>query len=648
MTLATTRLGRTGHAVSRLGFGAMELGGIAGELPASQVERLLHGVLDAGINLIDTAPDYQASEELIGRHLAGRRHEFFLASKCGCLVDRVPELRGGRLEHDFSPANVRAGVEQSLRRLRTDHLDLVQVHSSPSRAVLEAHDTVGTMRALQQEGKVRFLGMSSVLPDLRDHLAMGVFDVFQIPYSALQPEHEAVLTEAARAGAGTIVRGGVARGSPDLEPDRAPTQPFWRDFVRTRRDLWQRAGLDELAEGMGRTAFLLRFVLGHEDLHTTIVGTSKPEHLAANVAAARLGPLPAELCREVKRRVAAALAVLGMVLSLAVPLEAARAADAAEAWGPIQIAKETIGPGEKKKFTYLGGRTFEGGFVDFRIFVARGRRPGPALCVTSAIHGDEVNSIEIARRSFADVDPATLEGTLIVLPAINATGYRTLDRYMPDRRDLNRFFPGSRRGSVAAIVADEVFRGVVSHCSHLVDLHTGSNLRSNMPQIRVDPAVPEAMALARAFGVGVVIEGAGPAGSLRREACRAGIPAIIYEAGPPLVFLEPEIERGVEGVRNVMIHLGMIESQEKRGRSTRLSRSVWQRVPVDQGGIFLPVVSLGERVAPGQLLGTIADPVTDVIHRVLAQEAGVVIGMALPQIVLSGYGLFHIGEIAHD
>jgi aryl-alcohol dehydrogenase-like predicted oxidoreductase len=310
--LATAILGRTGFAATRLGFGAMELGGIAGPLPEAQVERLLHGALDAGINLIDTAPDYQASEEMIGRHLSKRRDEFFLASKCGCLVGRQPALRDGKLEHDFSPQNVRAGVEQSLRRLKTDRLDLVQVHSSPSRAVLEAYGTVDTMQALRREGKVRFLGMSSVLPDLRDHVAMGVFDVFQIPYSALQPEHEDVIREAAKAGAGTIIRGGVARGAPDIHPDPAPdrpqTQSFWRDFVRVRRDLWQRAGLDELAQGMGKTEFLLRFVLGHPDLHTTIVGTANPDHLAANVAAASRGPLDEPLCAEVKRRVAAAAA----------------------------------------------------------------------------------------------------------------------------------------------------------------------------------------------------------------------------------------------------------------------------------------------------------------------------------------------------
>jgi len=304
MTLATSTLGRTGYATTRLGFGAMELGGLAGPLPEKRVERLLHGVLDAGLNLIDTAPDYASSEELIGKHLSHRRDEFFLASKCGCLVDREPKLENGRLEHDFSPANVRAGVEQSLRRLRTDRLDLVQVHSTPSRAVLDEHDTVATMLELQKEGKVRFLGMSSVLPHLRDHIEMGVFDVFQIPYSALQPEHEATISKAARAGAGTIIRGGVARGAPDIDPERDAFHDFWKGFVRQRKDLWERAGLDELAEGMGRTEFLLRFVLGHEDLHTTIVGTSRPEHLEANVEAAKKGPLSPELRAETKQRIA--------------------------------------------------------------------------------------------------------------------------------------------------------------------------------------------------------------------------------------------------------------------------------------------------------------------------------------------------------
>ena len=307
MSLATATLGRTGYSTTRLGFGAMELSGLGKSLSAGQVEGVLNAVLDAGINLIDTAPDYRASEEFIGSHLSTRRQEFFLASKCGCLVDRIPELRNGRLEHDFSAANVRAGVEQSLRRMRTDYLDLVQVHSSPSSAVLEAHGTVEAMQALREEGKVRFLGMSSVLPDLIDHIEMGVFDVFQIPYSALQPEHRDAISQAAQAGAGTIIRGGVARGAPDLDPEHLGGQNFWKGFVKERQGLWERAKLDEVVEGESRTGFLLRFVLGHEELHTTIVGTRNPEHLASNVAAARRGPLPPEVRSEVERRIAESL-----------------------------------------------------------------------------------------------------------------------------------------------------------------------------------------------------------------------------------------------------------------------------------------------------------------------------------------------------
>ncbi len=307
MSHPTSILGRTGFETTRLGFGAMELAGIGGPLNEKDADRLLGSVLDAGINLIDTAPDYGASEELIGKHLAHRRDEFFLASKCACLVGREPAFKDGHLEHDFSAENVRAGVEQSLRRMKTDHLDLVQVHSSPSRAVLEEHGTVAAMEALRAEGKVRFLGMSSVLPDLLDHIEMGVFDVFQIPYSALQPEHEAAITRAAAAGAGTIVRGGVARGAAAPDHDDEKQHEFWRAFVSQRRDLWARAGLDDILEGMPRMEFMLRFVLGHPDLHTTIVGTSNPSHLATNAEVAQKGPLPEALHAEARRRILAAV-----------------------------------------------------------------------------------------------------------------------------------------------------------------------------------------------------------------------------------------------------------------------------------------------------------------------------------------------------
>ncbi len=304
-SLPTAILGRTGYATTRLGFGAMELAGFDPSGSSLDAERLLNSVLDLGINLIDTAPDYGQSEALIGAHLSRRRSEFFLASKCGCIVGREPKLANGRLEHDFSPANIRAGVEQSLSRMRTDRLDLVQLHSSPSRALLEKHGSVEAMQRLREEGKVRFLGMSSTLPDLADHIAMGVFDVFQIPYSALQREHEAVIQRAAAAGAGTIIRGGVARGAPAPDHDALQKPSFWRPFSEQRRDMWQSARLDEILGGLSRMEFLLRFALGHAGLHTTIVGTAKLAHLEANVAAAARGPLPAELHAEALRRLGA-------------------------------------------------------------------------------------------------------------------------------------------------------------------------------------------------------------------------------------------------------------------------------------------------------------------------------------------------------
>src|SRR5580658_6765705 len=198
MAIMKRTLGLTGADVTILSYGAMELRGQprGPEIAEQDAGRLLNAVLDSGINLIDTSPDYGRSEELIGRYVGQRRDEFFLASKCGCLLE-VPADARPPYPHDYSPANVRADVEQSLRRLRTDRLDLVQVHMSPSRATLEENHTVETLKDLQAEGKVRFIGMSGILPNLPDHIAMGVFDVFQIPYSAVQRDHEDLITEAA-------------------------------------------------------------------------------------------------------------------------------------------------------------------------------------------------------------------------------------------------------------------------------------------------------------------------------------------------------------------------------------------------------------------------------------------------------------------
>src|SRR5215510_9180084 len=297
-------LGRTKLQVSKLGFGAMELRGGRRRLASQDaVARLLNGVLDAGINFIDTSPDYGVSEELIGQHIAHRRQEYYLASKCGCPIDIAPATPGERPAHVFTRANVRAGVERSLRRMKTDYLDLVQFHISPARSVLEENDSVEELRALQREGKVRFIGMSGTLPNLNDHIAMGVFDAFQIPYSALERIHEEVIGTAARAGSGIIIRGGVARGLPVAKDEDFARMPeIFRRAVEGRRGVWELASLDELLNGMSRMDFMLRFTISHPDMATTIVGTANLDHLHANVAAARQGPLPADVYEEARRR----------------------------------------------------------------------------------------------------------------------------------------------------------------------------------------------------------------------------------------------------------------------------------------------------------------------------------------------------------
>jgi len=293
-------LGRTGLEVTTLSYGAMELRGAVPRGPAitdKEAETILNAVLDAGINFIDTSIDYGQSEELIGRFIASRRSEYFLASKCGC----VPGAPMGT-EHIHTAENIRAGVEQSLRRMKTDYLDLVQFHRSLTRREFEEHGALETALALKKEGKVRFIGVSGTLPNLVEQIEMGVFDAFQIPYSALQREHEEVIARAAAAGAGIIIRGGVARGAPtDWERRTYYMVPF-----TSLRERWEKARLDDMLDGMTRMEFILRFTLSNPDLDTTIVGTKDPAHLGDNLAAALKGPLSDDVMREAKRRLAQA------------------------------------------------------------------------------------------------------------------------------------------------------------------------------------------------------------------------------------------------------------------------------------------------------------------------------------------------------
>ena len=282
--LPTAILGRTGQEVTRLGFGAMEIRGAprGRAVTDEQAETILNAVLDAGITFIDTARSYGLSEGYIGSYIAGRRSEYFLATKGG-------RYQAG--ETDWTQEHLYRGVEESLQRLQVDYVDTLQLHS-PTVEEVERGNLVAGLRKLREQGKVRWLGNSTRLPDLPTFLEWGVFDVFQIPYSALERTHEDLITKAAEAGIGTVIRGGVAKGEPGAGRGSAEV---WRKF--------EEASLDELREaGESRTSFMLRFTLTHPHVHTIIVGTQRPEHLRENVQAALRGPLSPAVYAEVKRR----------------------------------------------------------------------------------------------------------------------------------------------------------------------------------------------------------------------------------------------------------------------------------------------------------------------------------------------------------
>ena len=307
--LPRSTLGRTGLEVTRLGYGAMELRGTDHfpRLSAAEASAILNAVLDSGINYIDTSPDYGFSEELIGRHLAHRRDEFFLASKCGCPVEPPDLPHAERKPHSFTRENIRAGVEQSLKRMQTDYLDVVQFHISPARSVLEENDSIAELEALRSEGKVRFIGMSGTAPELGEHIEMGVFDVFQIPYSLVEREHEPLIHEAARRGAGIVIRGGVARGVIVKDESIIDDYPdFLRAGFRARRRRWLETEVEDLLGSMTPMEFMLRFTISNPDMSTTIVGTANPAHLERNVEVAARGPLPKDLYEAARKRFGAA------------------------------------------------------------------------------------------------------------------------------------------------------------------------------------------------------------------------------------------------------------------------------------------------------------------------------------------------------
>ena len=298
-SLQRRTLGQTGLEVSVLGYGAMELRGPKSPIPKGrpvdrvQAEKVLNSALDSGINLIDTSIDYGESEGLIGKYISHRRDEYLLASKCGCNADTEAVEAGNAPRHIYDRENIIAGVELSLKRMNTDYLDILQFHGSPPPELRE--EAVQTLLDLKRDGKTRFTGVSDVLPDVAVFVDMGVLDVFQFPYSALDREHESLITQLSESGTGTLIRGGIARG----EPGHGLADPnLWA--------AWDTANLDDLLDGMDQFEFLLRFTIGHPDLSTTIIGSMDAGHVAKNVAAASKGPLPDSIRNEVKKRLEAA------------------------------------------------------------------------------------------------------------------------------------------------------------------------------------------------------------------------------------------------------------------------------------------------------------------------------------------------------
>jgi aryl-alcohol dehydrogenase-like predicted oxidoreductase len=292
-------LGRTGLEVTRLGYGSMGLRGPrtwgVRVVSDADADAFLNAVLNAGINFIDTAPDYGLAEERIGRAIGARRDEFFLATKCGC----APVQHEDHLEirHVWTRETIERNITDSLARLRTDVIDLVQFHGGDAQT-LQREGLIDLLQEYRDRGVIRFIGASSSLPELPGLIDLGVFDAFQIPYSCLSPEHHDLITRAAESGAGIIVRGGIAHGGPDADIQRPALN-----------DVWSQARLDEvLPAGMPRAELILRYTLSHPHVHTVIVGTCNHQHLADNVSAANRGPLPAELYDEVRTRVAGVLA----------------------------------------------------------------------------------------------------------------------------------------------------------------------------------------------------------------------------------------------------------------------------------------------------------------------------------------------------
>lgn len=312
----------------------------------------------------------------------------------------------------------------------------------------------------------------------------------------------------------------------------------------------------------------------------------------------------------------------------------------------LRINGEVIAPGSSVTLELPLPELYTRTPMTMPVHVTRGKRQGPCLFVCAAVHGDELNGVEIVRRLMKRRALSRIRGTVIAVPIVNVYGVIGRSRYLPDRRDLNRSFPGSDRGSLAARLANLFMNEIVAHCTHGIDLHTGAMHRGNLPQVRGNLDDEETLRLARLFGVPVLINADLRDGSLREAAAARGIPMLLYEAGEALRFDELSIRAGVQGVLNVMRGLEMLAPARGRKRTSHepftARSSSWVRAPAS--GIFRGTASLGAYVKKGEILGTIAEPVRDTECDVRASFGGIVIGCSHLPLVLEGEALFHIAS----
>jgi predicted deacylase len=310
--------------------------------------------------------------------------------------------------------------------------------------------------------------------------------------------------------------------------------------------------------------------------------------------------------------------------------------------GKMRLLGTDIAPGTRKRLTWTSGTAIEGFVVPVPVIVLNGTGPGPVLCLTAAVHGDELNGIEVTRRVVEDIDVEELNGAIIGIPIVNIQGFYRGTRYLPDRRDLNRYFPGNPRGSSATRMAHSLFTEVIRHCSALIDLHTGSLNRTNLPQVRADLRSPQVTRMTQAFGATVVLHSVGDKGSLRRAANDAGIPAVTFEMGEPMRVQPEQVEHGAKAIETLLYALGMTRQRRYWGDPEPVYyASKWVRV--DNGGILFSDVALGERVSEGELLGVVTDPLSNQQYRIYAPTSGRILGMALNQVVLPGFAAYRIG-----